>query len=73
MKKSDERKKALEKAQKEEELEEEEVQQLDEENQEEDSLFVALGDLMGVLFKTHRELTLGIVNELYNSVLSHAL
>lgn len=73
MKKSDERKKALEKAQKEDELEEEEVQQLDEENQEEDSLFVALGDLMGVLFKTHRALTLGIVNELYNSVLSHAL
>lgn len=35
---------------------------LDEENQEEDSLYVSLGDLMGVLFKTHKELTLGIVN-----------
>lgn len=28
---------------------------------------------MGILFKTHRELTLGIVEQLYNNVLSHAL
>lgn len=28
---------------------------------------------MGVLFKTHKELTLGIVETLYSQVLSHAL
>jgi len=28
---------------------------------------------MGTLFKTHRELTLGMVNELYNNFLSDAL
>jgi len=39
----------------------------------EDTLYVALGDLMGVLFKTHKELTLGIVNQLYDNVLSGAL
>lgn len=38
---------------------------MDEENEDEDSLYVALGDLMGILFKTHKELTLGIVYELY--------
>ena len=39
----------------------------------EDNLYVALGELMGALFKTHKELTLGMVNELYNNVLSGAL
>ena len=34
---------------------------LEDENLEEDSLFVSIGDLMGILFKTHKELTLGIV------------
>lgn len=48
-----------------EELEEEEKEFLDEENLEQDSLYVALGDLMGILFKTHQELTLGILNQLY--------
>lgn len=62
MKDSDERKQHNEKFKKEEELEEEEVNQLNEDNLEEDSLFVSIGDLMGILFKTHKELTLGIVN-----------
>jgi hypothetical protein len=35
---------------------------LDEGNLEEDSLYVALGELMGTLFKTHKELTLGMVD-----------
>jgi len=65
MKDSEDRKQHIEKFKKEEELEEEEVQHLDEDNQEEDSLYVALGDLMGTLFKTHAELTLGIVELLY--------
>jgi len=34
---------------------------------------VALGELMGALFKTHKELTLGMVEQLYNNVLSGAL
>lgn len=46
---------------------------MDEENEDEDSLYVALGDLMGILFKTHKELTLSIVYELYRNVLSFAL
>jgi len=46
---------------------------LDEEHLEQDSLYVALGDIMGILFKTHQELTLGILNELYNNVLQFAL
>jgi len=34
---------------------------------------VALGDLMGILFKTHKELTIDIVENLYNNVLSKVL
>ena len=37
------------------------ISTLEDENLEEDSLFVSIGDLMGILFKTHKELTLGIV------------
>ena len=54
-------------------LEEEELDHLKESDLDEDSLYVSLGDLMGVLFKTHKELTLGIVDSLYNNVLSNAL
>lgn len=53
MKESELRKQNIDKLKKEEELEEEEVQNLDEDKVEEDSLYVALGDLMGILFKTH--------------------
>lgn len=73
MQKSEDRKKENESAKKQGDLEEEEVQQIDEENQEEDTLFVSLGDLMGILFKTHKELTLPIVEQLYKNVLQKAL
>ena len=56
-----------------EDLEEEDIQEIDDGNLEEDSLYVALGELMGALFKTHKELTLGMVEQLYNNVLSGAL
>lgn len=54
-------------------MEEEDITDLENENLEEDNLYVALGELMGTLFKTHKELTLGMVNELYNDFLSNAL
>lgn len=54
-------------------LEEEELDHLKDADLDEDTLYVALGDLMGTLFKTHKELTLGIVELLYTHVLSKAL
>lgn len=46
---------------------------MDEDNLEEDSLYVALGDLMGILFKTHGELSVPIAKEFYGSVLKGSL
>lgn len=48
-----------------EDLEEEQLDHLKDSDLDEDTLYVALGDLMGILFKTHKELTLGIVELLY--------
>jgi len=72
MKESENRKKDNEKW-REEDLEAEELDHLKDSDLDEDTLYVALGDLMGVLFKTHKELTLGIVELLYTNVLSRAL
>lgn len=74
MKESEKRKKENEEWRKDDqELEEEELEHLKEQDLSEDTIYVSLGDLMGVLFKTHQELTLGIVDSLYNNVLSQAL
>jgi len=72
MKESENRKKDNEKW-REEDLEAEELDHLKDSDLDEDTLYVALGGLMGVLFKTHKELTLGIVELLYTNVLSRAL
>jgi hypothetical protein len=70
---SDQRKLENEKLKHEEDVEEEEVELLNEDNDKEEELHVALAELIGVLFKTHKELTLPLVNVLYNNVLSKVL
>jgi hypothetical protein len=46
---------------------------LDDDNDTEEDLHVALAELIGVLFKTHKELTLPLVDLLYNNILSKVL
>jgi hypothetical protein len=62
---SDKRKAENEKFKKEDELEEEEIELIDEDNDIEENLHVAIAELMGTMFKTHKELTLPLVDLLY--------
>jgi hypothetical protein len=54
-------------------LEEDEIELIDEDNDTEEELHVAIAELMGSLFKTHKELTLPLVDLLYNQILSKVL
>ncbi len=46
---------------------------LEDDNDIEEDLHVALAELIGTLFKTHKELTLPLVELLYNNILSKVL
>lgn len=46
---------------------------INEENDSEEDLHVAIAELIGILFKTHKELTLGFVEVIYNQILSKVL
>jgi len=71
---SDKRKAENEKYKKEEgDLDDEEIELIDEDNDIEENLHVAIAELMGSMFKTHQELTLPLVDLLYNQILSKVL
>ena len=70
---SDLRKSENEKYKVEGECEQEELEVLDEDNDTEEDLHVALAELIGILFKTHKELTLPLVQILYTQVLAKVL
>lgn len=70
---SDLRKAENENYKQEEECEEEEIEVLDDDNDQEEDLHVGLAELIGVLFKTHKELTLPLVSILYSEVLTKVL
>jgi hypothetical protein len=46
---------------------------LDDDNDTEEDLHVALAELIGALFKTHKELTMPLVDLLYTSILKNCL
>jgi len=70
---SDKRKLENEKYKTEEEVDEEEIEMLNEDTSSEEDLQVAIAELIGVLFKTHKEMTLPLVELLYTQVLSKVL
>lgn len=70
---SDKRKLENEKYKSEGDVDEEEVELLDEENSTEEDLQIAVAELIGSLFKTHKEMTLPLVELLYNEVLAKVL
>ena len=70
---SEGRKSENEKFKEESELEEEELFTLDEENEAEDALQIELAELIGVLFKTHKELALPLISILKFDILPKAL
>ena len=70
---SDNRKTENEKFKKLEDVEKEEIELLDEDNSCEEDLHVAIAELIGVLFKTHKELMLPLVEILYKDILSKVL
>lgn len=55
------------------ECEQEELEVLDDDNDQEEDLHVGLAELIGIMFKTHKELTLPLVNILYTEVLTKVL
>lgn len=70
---SDKRKIENEKYKSEEEVDEEEIEMINEDNSSEEDLQVAIAELIGVLFKTHKEMTLPLVELLYTQVLTKVL
>lgn len=70
---SDKRKLENEKYKAEEEVDEEEIEMLNEDTSSEEDLQVGIAELIGVLFKTHKEMTLPLVELLYTQVLSKVL
>jgi hypothetical protein len=70
---SDKRKLENEKYKSEGDVDEEEVELLDEENSTEEDLQIAVAELIGSLFKTHKEMTLPLVELLCNEVLAKVL
>ena len=54
-------------------MDEDELELIDEDNDIEENLHVAIAELMGTMFKTHQELTLPLVDLLYNQILSKVL
>jgi len=70
---SDSRKNENEKFKQEEDIEKEEIELIDEDNSSEEDLHVAIAELIGALFKTHRELCLPLVDLLCNNVINKVL
>ena len=70
---SDKRKLENEKYKSEEDVDEEEIEMLNEDTSSEEDLQVAIAELIGVLFKTHKDMTLNLVELLYTQVLSKVL
>ena len=57
----------------EEDIDEEEIEMLNEDTSSEEDLQVVIAELIGVLFKTHKEMTLPLVDLIYTQVLSKVL
>ena len=70
---SDQRKTENENYKKEGDVEAEELEVLNDDNDQEEDLHVGIAELIGILFKTHKELTLPLVNVLYTEVLTKVL
>jgi importin-5 len=70
---SDQRKNENERFKHQEDIDDEEKELIDDDVDNEEELHVALAELIGVLFKTHKELTLGLVDLLYHKVLNTVL
>jgi len=56
-----------------EDCDEDEIEALDGDTDQEENLHVAVAELIGMLFKTHKELTLGLAALLYSDVLAKVL
>lgn len=69
LKSSDEKKVLSKEGLNEEELDEEEKEMVDEEIKQEEEVQVAISELIGALFKTHKTMTLGLANYLIYNIL----
>lgn len=70
---SDKRKQENERAKQEDEIEDEEAQHYDNDNEQEDELHLAVSELIGMLFRTQVEVSIGLVNALYQNLVFKAL
>lgn len=70
---SDKRKGDNETCKKEDDVEEEERDLLEEDNKIEEELHVSIAELIGILFKTHKEQTINLANLIYKDILPKVL